>query len=49
MPDMLVIEDDDGFRTEWPWPEGKTILGNREFFAICEKEHDRQKSQQNPT
>jgi hypothetical protein len=38
--DKLVIEDDDGFRTEWPWPDGLTMLANSEFVKICEAQHD---------
>lgn len=37
---VLVIEDDDGFRTEWPWPEGRLILANTDFVTLCEQQHD---------
>lgn len=46
MPDYLTIEDDDGFVTQHEWPEGASILAdaNRTFFAIFEREHDRQRA-----
>lgn len=38
--DAITIEDEDGFRTEWPWPEGKTMLGNASFVDLCVTQHD---------
>lgn len=35
----LIITDTDGFKTEWAWPEGKTMLANAEFVASFEGEH----------
>jgi hypothetical protein len=37
----LVIEDDDGFRTEWPWPDDKLALANASFIEMFEVAHDR--------
>lgn len=40
MSAVLVIEDDDGFTTSWPWPEDRLALANGDFVAICESAHD---------
>lgn len=31
---MLVIEDDDGFTTEWPWPSDRLLLANGDFVGV---------------
>lgn len=36
----LIIADEDGFTTTWPWPENKTMLGNAAFADICERKHE---------
>lgn len=36
----LTIEDEDGFRTDWPWPEDKSLLHNASFVEMCEMQHD---------
>ena len=38
--DELVIEDDDGFTTTWPWPEDRLLLANGDFVALMEAQHD---------
>lgn len=43
--DVLTIEDEDGFTTSWPWPEGQTALGNPGFVEACEMQHDRLRAQ----
>ena len=36
----IVIEDDDGFRTEHPWPDERMLLANPDWLAIYEREHE---------
>lgn len=38
--DLLTIEDDDGFKTEWPFPEGSSLLHQTDYIAMCEIMHD---------
>jgi hypothetical protein len=45
--DRLVIEDDDGFRTEWPFPKEGSILHHHTFVDLCCDLHDKQKKQSN--
>jgi hypothetical protein len=40
LSDALVIEDDDGFRTEWPFPACSSLLHQGDFIALCETLHD---------
>lgn len=37
---VLEIEDDDGFKTEWPWPDDQLALANGSFIAMFEAAHD---------
>lgn len=37
---VVTIEDDDGFTTEWPWPKDRLGLANAEFIEMCEQMHD---------
>jgi hypothetical protein len=45
----VKIEDDDGFTTEWAWPEGRSLLANADWFAIIEAEHDRLRAEHHAT
>jgi hypothetical protein len=36
----LRIEDEDGFATEWEWPEGRSLLGHGDFIGLFEAQHD---------
>lgn len=38
----IRIEDDDGFVTEWPWPD-RMLLANGDFVAVIEALHDAQR------
>lgn len=38
---VLRIEDEDGFVTEWPWPNDRSLLANGDFFGLLEGEHDK--------
>lgn len=46
MTDILKIEDDDGFRTEYAWPLERTMLANEDFVRICIKHHDQQRKEE---
>lgn len=39
---MITIrfEDDDGFTTEWPWPDSTSLLHGAKFAAAMETLHD---------
>lgn len=37
---MIVIEDDDGFKTEWPENDIGSMLHNPQYIALCEALHD---------
>lgn len=43
---VLTIEDDDGFKTQWPWPEQRLMLANADFVSLCEAQHDALKQRQ---
>ena len=45
----IIIEDDDGFRTTWPWPANRLLLGNGDFVAILERAHDELRSAERST
>lgn len=36
----IRIEDEDGFATEWPWPDDSTVLHGHKFVAMFEALHD---------
>lgn len=46
MPNILIIEDDDGFKTEWPWPEDASLLAHTDFIALHETQHEILRQQQ---
>lgn len=45
MNDVLRIEDDDGFATEWPWPEGVSMLHGAAFVANFQQLHDQSRAE----
>lgn len=44
MSDTTIrIEDDDGFATEWQWPDDRMLLANGDFVAVVQALHDAQR------
>lgn len=37
---VLRIEDDDGFVTEWPWPDDRLLIANSDFLGMFEAAHE---------
>lgn len=35
----IVVSDDQGNSTDYPWPAGKTMLGNAAFADLCTDAH----------
>ncbi len=36
----MTIEDEDGFWTEWEWPDDRLALASSDFVAGFERQHE---------